>query len=318
MDTEATSPHRSTGSPDVQTVRPAEGSPAPEGRPPYLGFGLGLRAQHYRDILDGDPAVDWFEVISENYMVGGGQPLAILDQIAERYPVVMHGVSLSIASTAPLNEDYLDDLVALAKRVRPEWISDHLCWTGVHGVNLHDLLPFPYTSEALEHVVARVHHVQERIGRPLCLENVSTYVQFGQSEMTEWEFIAELAKRTGCWLLFDVNNVYVSAYNHGYDALEFLNGIPADRVIQFHLAGHSDMVNYVVDTHDHPVRDEVWDLYAAALKRFGPVSTMIERDDDIPPLSDMLDELGRARRIAGSVLKSDGARGGRGAASTVA
>ena len=188
----------------------------------------------------------------------------------------------------------------------------------MHGINLHDLLPFPYTSEALEHVVARVHHVQERIGRPLCLENVSTYVQFSQSEMTEWEFISELAKRTGCWLLFDVNNVYVSAYNHGYDALEFLNGIPADRVIQFHLAGHSDMVNYVVDTHDHPVRDEVWDLYAAALKRFGPVSTMIERDDDIPPLSDMLDELGRARRIADSVLKSDGLGGGRPAASTAA
>jgi uncharacterized protein (UPF0276 family) len=280
------------------------------GRPPYLGFGLGLRPKHYRDILEGNPEIDWFEVISENYMIGGGQPLAILDQIAERYPVVMHGVSLSIASTAPFDEDYLDGLNALAKRVRPKWISDHLCWTGVHGVNLHDLLPFPYTREALKHVVSRVHYVQERIGRPLCLENVSTYVQFGQSEMAEWEFISELTRRTGCWLLFDVNNVYVSAFNHGYDALAFLNGIPADRVIQFHLAGHSDMVNYIVDTHDHPVREEVWDLYEAALRRFGPVSTMIERDDDIPPLSDMLNELDHARGIAEKVFAQGGLRSG--------
>ncbi len=271
-------------------------------RPPYLGFGLGLRPKHYRDILDSNPQVDWFEVISENYMIDGGQPLAFLDQIAERYPVVMHGVSLSIASTAAFDEDYLDRLNALAKRVNPKWISDHLCWTGVHGVNLHDLLPFPYTREALDHVVSRVHYVQERIGRQLCLENVSTYVQFGQSEMTEWEFISELTRRTGCWLLFDVNNVYVSAFNHGYDARAFLNGIPADRVIQFHLAGHSDMTNYVVDTHDHPVRDEVWDLYEAALERFGPVSTMIERDDDIPPLANMLDELAHARDLAQKVL----------------
>ncbi len=285
-----------------QTMGAAKAADATRDRPPYLGFGLGLRPQHYREILDGDPQVDWFEVISENYMVPGGQPLTILDRIVERYPVVMHGVSLSIASTAPFDEEYLDGLNVLAKRVRPKWISDHLCWTGVHGVNLHDLLPIPYTREALDHVVSRVDYVQERLGRPLCLENVSTYVQFGESEMPEWEFITELSRRTGCWLLFDVNNVYVSAFNHGYDALAFLNGIPADRVIQFHLAGHSDMVNYVVDTHDHPVRDEVWTLYEAALKRFGPVSTMIERDDDIPPLADMMDELGRARTLAQKVL----------------
>jgi uncharacterized protein (UPF0276 family) len=176
----------------------------------------------------------------------------------------------------------------------------------VHGVNLHDLLPIPYTREALDHVVARVHHVQERIGRPLCLENVSTYVQFDRSEMPEWEFISELTRRTGCWLLFDVNNVYVSAFNHGYEAMDFLNGIPADRVIQFHLAGHSDMVNYVVDTHDHPVRTEVWDLYQAALRRFGPVSTMIERDDHIPPLPELMEELDHARSIASAVLSSSG------------
>ena len=274
-----------------------------EDRPPFLGFGLGLRSQHYQDIIDGNPAIDWLEVLSENYMVPGGRPLAMLERIVERYPCVMHGVSLSIASTAPFDEEYLDGLNTLAKRVQPKWISDHLCWTGVHGVNLHDLLPIPYTREALDHVVSRVHYVQERLGRQLCLENVSTYVQFNQSEMPEWEFISELTRRTGCWLLFDVNNVFVSAFNHGYDAFAFLNGIPANRVIQFHLAGHSDMGNYIVDTHDHPVREEVWALYKAALKRFGPVSTMIERDDDIPPLAEMLDELQHARTLAADVLE---------------
>ncbi len=288
----------------VQAPKPAMAASAQnDSRPPFLGFGLGLRPQHYQDILDGNPEVDWFEVLSENYMVPGGKPLAMLDRIVERYPCVMHGVSLSIASTAPFDEDYLDGLNTLAKRVQPKWISDHLCWTGVHGVNLHDLLPIPYTREALDHIVSRVDYVQERLGRQLCLENVSTYVQFDQSEMPEWEFIAELARRTGCWLLFDVNNVFVSAYNHGYDALAFLNGIPADRVIQFHLAGHSDMGNYMIDTHDHPVREEVWDLYKASLKRFGPVSTMIERDDNIPPLADLLDELQHARALAAEVLE---------------
>ena len=272
-------------------------------KPAPLGFGLGLRPQHYRDILDGDPAIDWFEFISENYMIPGGQPLRMLDQIAERYPLVQHGVSLSIASTAPFDEDYLDGLVALAKRVKPKWISDHLCWTGVHGVNLHDLLPIPYTREALDHVVSRIAHVQERLGRPLCLENVSTYVSFNESEMTEWDFISEMSRRTGCWLLFDVNNVFVSAYNHGYDAKAFLDGIPADRVVQFHLAGHSDMGTYIIDTHDAPVRQEVWDLFATALKRFGPVSTMIERDDNIPPLAELVDELRHAREIAEATLR---------------
>lgn len=273
-------------------------SPSYSARPAPLGFGLGLRPQHYGEILNGDPDVDWFEVISENYLVPGGNPLRMLDRIAERYPLVMHGVSMSIASTAPFDEDYLDALAALARRIKPKWISDHLCWTGVHGVNLHDLLPFPYTREALDHVVARIAHVQERLGRPLCLENVSSYVTFKESEMSEWDFIAEMARRTGCWLLFDVNNVFVSAYNHGFDPMEFLNAIPADRVIQFHLAGHSDMGTHLIDTHDAPVRDEVWDLYRAALKRFGPVSTMIERDDNIPPLSELVDELHHARALA--------------------
>ena len=182
-------------------------------------------------------------------------------------------------------------------------------WTGVHGLNLHDLLPFPYTQEALDHVCARVHHVQERLGRQICLENVSTYVEFNSSEMTEWEFIAELTRRTGCWLLFDVNNVYVSSFNHGYDAKTFLDGIPADRVVQFHLAGHSEMGTHIIDTHDHPVTPEVFDLYAAALKRFGPVSTMIERDDNIPPIAELVDELNEARKIAERVLGQNGARG---------
>lgn len=276
---------------------------SPQEKPPYLGFGLGLRPQHYPEILDGDPPIDWFEVLSENYMIPGGQPLRILDQIAERYPVVMHGVSLSIASTAPMDMDYLAGLKTLERRVNPKWISDHLCWTGVHGVNLHDLLPIPYTEEALDHVADRVNQVQDYLGRPLTLENVSTYVSMNASQMTEWEFISELTKRTGCWLLFDVNNVFVSAFNHDYSALDFINGIPADRVVQFHLAGHSDMETYIIDTHDAPVRDEVWELYVQALKRFGPVSTMIERDDDIPPLADLIPEVEKARSIAADVFE---------------
>jgi uncharacterized protein (UPF0276 family) len=271
-------------------------------RPPYLGFGLGLRPQHYTDILDSSPDVDWFEVISENYMVPGGQPLRMLDRIRARYPIVMHGVSLSIASTAPFDETYLSDLKALAERVEPKFVSDHLSWTGVHGINLHDLLPIPYTREALDHVVARVDYVQEYLGRPLAIENVSTYVQFAHPEMTEWEFISELTRRTGCWLVFDVNNVFVSAFNHGWDAQAFIDGIPADRVVQFHLAGHEHNTSHIIDTHDALVPDEVWALYRASVKRFGPVSTIIERDDNIPPLADLVQELGIARSIAEEML----------------
>ena len=279
-------------------------------KPPFLGFGLGLRAQHYDEILQGSPAVDWFEVISENYMVPGGKLLRMLDRIRERYPVVMHGVSMSIASTAPPNLEYLQQLRDLARRVEPKWISDHLCWTGVHGKNLHDLLPIPYTSEALDHVVSRVDLVQDYLGRALVLENVSTYVQFSNSEMTEWEFLAELSRRTGCWLLFDVNNVYVSAFNHGFDPYTFLDGIPADRVVQFHLAGHEHMGTHIIDTHDHPVCEDVWDLYAAALRRFGRVSTMIERDDNIPPLDELMAEVDRTREMAAAILHNSEQRAG--------
>jgi uncharacterized protein (UPF0276 family) len=271
-------------------------------KPPFLGFGLGLRTQHYEEILNGNPPIDWFEVISENYMLPGGQPLRMLDRIRERYPVVMHGVSLSIASTAPPNFEYLRELRDLARRVEPKWISDHLCWTGVHGKNLHDLLPIPYTNEALDHVVSRVELVQDYLGRAIVLENVSTYLQFNNSEMTEWEFLGELSRRSGCWLLFDVNNVYVSAFNHGYDPNAFLQGIPADRVVQFHMAGHSHMGTHIIDTHDHPVCEDVWDLYVAALKRFGRVSTMIERDDNIPRLDELIIEVNRTREIAEKVV----------------
>jgi uncharacterized protein (UPF0276 family) len=235
-------------------------------------------------------------------MLPGGQPLRTLDRICERYPVVMHGVSMSIASTAPPNFEYLQALKDLARRIEPKWVSDHLCWTGVHGKNLHDLLPIPYTKEALDHVVSRVQLVQDFLGRAIVLENVSTYVQFNNSEMTEWEFLSELSRRSGCWLLFDVNNVYVSAFNHGYDPMTFLNGIPRDRVVQFHMAGHSHMGTHIIDTHDHPVCEDVWDLYAAALKRFGRVSTMIERDDNIPPLDELVAEIARTREMAEKVL----------------
>ncbi len=273
-------------------------------KPPYLGFGLGLRPQHYQEILDGDPAVDWFEIISENYMIAGGQPLYMLDRIRERYPIVMHGVSLSIASTAPFDMDYLGALKRLAERLQPKWVSDHLCWTGVHGVNLHDLLPIPYTEEALAHVVDRIDYVQNFLGRRLAIENVSSYVTFAQSEMTEWEFVSELARRTGCWLLFDVNNVYVSAFNHGFSTLDFLHGVPRDHVVQFHVAGHSNEETHLIDTHDHPVCEEVWDFYRAAVGHFGPVSTMIERDDNIPPLAELVAELYHARQIAREVFEA--------------
>ncbi len=274
----------------------------PQQKPPYLGFGLGLRPQHYAEILATSPKVDWFEVISENYMVPGGQPLRMLDRIVERYPVVMHGVSLSIASTAPLDMDYLAALKKLATRVDPKWISDHLCWTGVHGVNLHDLMPVPYTEEALNHVAGRIAKVQDYLGRRLVIENVSSYIEYECSEMSEWEFVAELARRADCWLLLDVNNVFVSGINHDFDMRKFLSAIPPERVVQFHLAGHSEGDTCLIDTHDHPVCEDVWKLYGKALERFGAVSTMIERDDNIPPLADLVAELEHARAIATSVL----------------
>ena len=266
--------------------------------PSALGFGLGLRPVHYTAILESTPPIDWFEVITENYLVGGGRPLHFLDSIRDRYRVVMHGVSMSIGSTAPLDEAYLDRVVALAARCEPEWISDHLCWTGVGGQNLHDLMPLPYTEEAVAHVAARIQRVQEHLRRPLVLENVSSYVSYTSSAMSEWEFLAALVERTGCGLLLDVNNVYVSSRNHGFSAAEFIDGVPLAAVRQFHLAGHQDHGSHCIDTHDAPVREEVWDLYAHAIRRFGAVSTLLERDDKIPPLEELVAELGQARAVA--------------------
>ena len=265
---------------------------------PYLGFGLGLRPGHYQAILDTRPAVDWFEILSENYMVPGGQPLSWLDRIRARYPVVMHGVSLSIGSTEPLDRAYLASLKALAARAEPVWISDHLCWTGIDGKNLHDLLPLPYTEEALAHVAGRIMQVQDYLGRRILIENVSSYLTFRDAAMTEWEFLRALAERADCLLLLDINNVYVSSVNHGFDARVYLDAMPRGRVAQFHLAGHRDLGTHIIDTHDQAIVDPVWALYAYALHRFGAVSTMIERDDKIPPVAEMVRELDRARALA--------------------
>ncbi|MCB1887220.1 MAG: DUF692 domain-containing protein [Rhodocyclaceae bacterium] len=271
------------------------------------GFGLGLRVDHYADFVE-RPAqpVDWLEIISENYLVPGGKPLDFLDRIRADHPMVMHGVSLSIGSTDPLDRDYLDALKALARRIEPGWLSDHLCWTGVDHANLHDLLPLPYTAAALAHLEPRVAQVQDHLGRPLVLENVSSYVSYAADEMREWEFIAELVRRTGCQLLLDVNNVYVSARNHGFDAREFIDAMPADAVVQIHLAGHEDHGDIVIDTHDHPVRDEVLALYGYTLQRIGMRPTMIERDDRIPPLAELLGELDSVRAVAAQALADAG------------
>jgi uncharacterized protein (UPF0276 family) len=293
---------RRLGSGGRSSIRNGTTATLTSDQPPYLGFGLGLRPRHYQAILESNPEVDWFEIISENYMVPGGKPMAMLERIRARYPLVMHGVSLSIASTAPLDMSYLHALRELVRRVEPRWISDHLCWTGVHGVNLHDLLPVPYTEEALDHVVERVKRVQDFLGRRIALENVSTYLEYQVSQMSEWEFVAELSRRADCWLLCDLNNIYVNEFNHGGSATSFLAALPPERVVQFHLAGHTYNETHLIDTHDADVCPEVWDIYAAALERFGPVSTMIERDDKIPPLNELLAELDTARAVARRAL----------------
>jgi uncharacterized protein (UPF0276 family) len=266
------------------------------------GFGLGLRPVHYPDFLREGQTVDWLEIISENYMVPGGKPLAMLDAIVERYPVAMHGVSLSIGSSDGLDASYLAELKALATRVQPLWISDHLCWTGVQGRNSHDLLPLPYSEEALRLVVRHVDQVQNTLGRRILLENVSSYLEYRSSEMSEWEFLRQVSEQADCLLLLDVNNIYVSGINHGFDPIAFLNHLPVERVQQMHLAGHSDHGDYIVDTHDHPVAEPVWDLYRYACSRFGAVATMIERDDNIPELDVLIAELDRARAIAAGML----------------
>jgi uncharacterized protein (UPF0276 family) len=269
---------------------------------PSVGFGLGLRTEHYESILARRPNVDWFEAITENFLVPGGKALRYLERVRAEFPVALHGVSLSIGSTEPLDRDYLQQVKNLAARIEPSWISDHLCWTGVSGRNLHDLLPLPYTEEAIDHVATRVREVQDFLGRRILLENVSSYVTFRQSRMTEWEFLCAVAERADCLILLDVNNIHVSAFNHGFDALAYLGAVPPARVAQIHLAGHSNCGTHIIDTHDADIVDPVWELYAAAVRRLGPVSTMIERDDHIPPLEELVKELDRARAVAAGAL----------------
>lgn len=264
---------------------------------PFLGFGLGLRSEHYHDILSTNPPVDWFEVLSDNYLNLGGKPLYYLNQIAERYPIVLHGVSLSIGSTDEIDYNYLDSLKRLAQQTQSRWISDHLCFTGTNSLNMHDLLPLPYTQETLNHVVERIKKVQDYLGQQILIENVSSYLAYVSSEMQEWEFLTAVANEADCKILLDINNIYVSSFNHKFDPLDYIKAIPIDKIYQIHLAGHSNHDNYIIDTHDAPIIDDVWDLYKQTLEITGEVSTMIERDDDIPNLAELVTELNYAREI---------------------
>ncbi|MNF26646.1 hypothetical protein D3C76_322950 [compost metagenome] len=268
----------------------------------HSGYGLGLRSHYYQQILEQSPPVDWFEIISENFMVEGGKALYYLDAITERYPVVMHGVSLSIGGPHALDTEYLKRLKQLSDRTNPAWISDHLCWSRGNAHQLHDLLPLPYTEESLYYVVNRVRQVQDLLQRPLVLENVSSYVRRAGDEFTEWEFLEALSRLSDCELLLDINNVYVSSRNHGFDPLTFIHGMPANKIRQLHLAGHSDYGDYVIDTHDQPVSDPVWALYQQTLEHIGPVATLLERDDRLPPFEELLVELQKARELGDRAL----------------
>jgi uncharacterized protein (UPF0276 family) len=278
---------------------------------PDLGDGVGLRDVHYPHLLATPPAawgVGWFEIISENFIGHHGYAAHVLEHVAAHRPIVMHGVSLSIGGTDPLDLAYVRELRALAERVRAAWVSDHLCWTGVGGVNTHDLLPMPLTEASLAHVADRVRAVQDWLGRPLVLENPSSYLEFRASQMPEWEFLARLAQMTGCGLLLDVNNVWVSATNHGFDAAEYVGALPAERIVQVHLAGASDCGTHLIDTHDHPVAEPVWPLYAQAQRLTGGVSTLLEWDAHIPPYDELVAELGKAKLArAGALPQADAA-----------
>jgi len=264
---------------------------------PDLEFGVGLRTKHFPFVTKRRPGVDWFEIVSENFMATGGRPMRVLEHVAAGHPIVMHGVSLGIGGTDALDFGYLRRLKALAARVRAAWVSDHVCWTGVMGRTSHDLLPIPYTDEALRHVVSRIRTVQDFLERPLVLENPSSYAEFRASQMGEAEFIARMAEEADCGLLLDVNNVYVSSKNHGFDPVAYLNTIPADRVVQYHLAGHTPMDGYLLDTHVGPVPDPVWDLFAKAWDRVGSRATLIEWDEQIPSFPVVRAEADRARRL---------------------
>jgi len=276
----------------------------------YLGHGIGLRPPHYTRVVEEHPPIDWFEIISENFLAAGGNPRRVLRRVRERYPVVMHGVGMSIGSVDPLDERYLAALAGLADEIEPAWVSDHLCWSSFGGHTVHDLWPMPFTEESLEHVVARVAHVQERLRRPILLENVSSYLAYRHSTMSEWCFLGEVAARTGCGLLLDVNNVYVSAANHHFDPNVYVDAIPAGSIGQIHLAGHSDDGTHLLDTHDRPVCDPVWELYRRVVSRVGPVSTLIEWDDAIPPLERLIEESRRASRVEASTQRKETASDG--------
>ncbi len=271
---------------------------------PVLGYGIGLRTVHFADLLERRPAIDFFEAITENFLDTGGRPLHVLDRVAERTPVVLHGVSLNIGSTAPLDFAYLGKVKELARRVGAPWVTDHLCWTGVAGRNSHDLLPMPLHEESLEHVAGRVRTVQDFLERPLHLENPSTYLELSASTMGEAEFLVRLTEKAGCGLLLDVNNVFVSCFNHGWDAEAYIDTVPADRVVQVHLAGHTDKGTHLLDTHSDHVRDEVWSLYERLVRRTGPVTTLVEWDDDIPALDVVHAEALVARDVASRALRA--------------
>ncbi len=270
---------------------------------PYLGHGVGLRTEHFPRVLDATARVDWLEAISENFMIDGGRPLAVLERARESCPVVLHGVSLSIGSSDPLNESYLESLCALVDRVAPAWVSDHLCWGRVDGRYAHDLLPLPYTEEALDHVVERVNVVQDRLGRQILIENVSSYLTFSHSAMPEWEFLAAIAERADCGILLDVNNIYVSAVNHDFDAERYVLAMPIDRVGQIHLAGHRDMGTHLLDTHEGHVAPAVWDLYRLAVRLCGRVSTLIEWDSAVPEWDVLCAEAELARTAEAGMLE---------------
>jgi uncharacterized protein len=264
---------------------------------PDLGFGIGLRSVHFEHILKNNPTIDWFEVLSENYLDTGGRPLHILDQVAERYPVVLHGVSLNVGSTDPIDFEFLKKLKALGKRVNARWVSDHLCWTGVTGKNTHDLLPMPYTDQALRHTIERVREIQDFLERPIALENASTYLEFSASKWPESEFISALAEEADCGILLDVNNVYVSSFNHGFDPKKYIDRIPKDRLVQMHLAGHTNKGTHILDTHSDYVIDNVWELYRYAHRRLGGASTLLEWDANIPAFDVVHGEALKARRF---------------------
>jgi uncharacterized protein (UPF0276 family) len=269
---------------------------------PNLGLGVGLRTQHFGHILNKKPKVDWFEIVTENFLDTEGRPMWVLDQIAERHPIVVHGVSMSIGSPDPVDRVFMAKIKALAKRVRAVWVSDHVCWTGVAGRNLHDLLPMPYSEEALKHVVKKIRQVQDILERPLVLENPSSYVEFTSSTMPEWEFIARMAEEADCGLLLDVNNVYVSSVNHGFDPETYLRAIPPKRIAYFHIAGHTNFGTHILDTHIGPVIDPVWNLFRLAHERTGGRSTLLEWDEEIPTFPVVHREVLKARKYMGAAL----------------